>query len=125
MGIRSKVKNFCRILLMLLSFSWFSSLAEVLPCDSEIIHRESDDVLGSDQTIKSSASVSPTSSDAPQEHDCHAGACHFGHCSHGFSRQSASKVETHDSNSVLSSTPYSLALPKGSVWSLIKPPTLA
>lgn len=110
-------------MLILLTFSWFTSLLEATPCDSESPH----DAIAStshSQAVLEIPSTGAAGTDLDR-HDCHAGSCHFGHCAHGYYRPIASAAPIPPLSAGALLTPYSGVIALGSGSLLIEPPAFA
>jgi hypothetical protein len=87
------------IILLLLGFSWVTSLSEGLCCDEEEQHH----------------GVSAVLEEAGLAHDathvCHAGSCHFGHCGHIDRPLISMRLVYPPGFPDPGSPPYSFALP--------------
>lgn len=110
-------------MLILLTFSWFTSLLEAMPCDNESPH-DAISVSSHEHSALEASSTGAVGTDLDQ-HDCHAGSCHFGHCAHGFYRgvASASPIPPLSAGALL--TPYSGVVALGAASLLIEPPAFA
>jgi hypothetical protein len=107
-------------MLILLTFSWFTSLMEATPCDSESSHNAIA-FSSHDQAVLEASSTGAVGTDVDL-HDCHAGSCHFGHCAHGYYRSVASAAPIPPLSAGTLLTPYSWVITLGSGSLLIEPP---
>jgi hypothetical protein len=95
-------------ILLLLSLSWVTSLAEGLLCDEE--------------AHEPVALVDPGRTADADLHECHAGSCHFGHCGHLHLRWQASPMDEPGSHPRLTITPYSFIVRNGPQLLPMRPP---
>ncbi|WP_141731602.1 hypothetical protein [Oligoflexus tunisiensis] len=102
------MKKMALFILLLLSLSWISSLAEGLLCD--------------EKAHEPVALVDPSSSTDKDVHPCHAESCHFGHCGHLHARWQASPMEEPDSHHHRNITPYSFIVRSGPRFLPMRPP---
>jgi len=108
------------ILLILMTFSWFTSLVEARPCDSETTHTQIAELHSKKTSIGPVELEKSVASDAA--HDCHAGFCHFGHCSHGYTQSYSRGQSSSSIASDLLLTPYRFTVPSATLNPLMRPP---
>jgi hypothetical protein len=100
------LKKWAILILMLMSLSWMTSLAEDFACD-EASHEVSAEIH------------EERSADG---HSCHVGTCHFGHCAHIHVRLAFTLARESESPPGRISTPYSFALTHAPLFFLMRPP---
>lgn len=103
------MKKLSLIILLLISFSWLTSLAEGLRCEEEDRH-------------ESSQVWTDTADAHDMTHVCHAGSCHFGHCAHLYAKAPPTTLGLLTALGDRESTPYAFSLLNAPFSLQLRPP---
>ncbi|MDQ3234583.1 MAG: hypothetical protein M3Q07_22495 [Pseudobdellovibrionaceae bacterium] len=103
------MKKIGLIILLFVSLSWITSLAEDLLCDE------------SDHEV--TTWISPDTSGSEEDsHPCHTNSCHFGHCAHLDAQLQAASMDEPGSSHDKNSTPYAFTLRTEPITRRMRPP---